>query len=128
MNISVDGYELVIREPLERCRSCRKLMLRWYRNIPLTDRRAIESAVARESYRDSGICTNCIKSGGFPRKCVICAKNKEFPKEFAYALTRYAKYPEAETEYDYVCNECVQVRCVQLVVLMAEADEVDKVK
>jgi len=127
MEITVVGDELVVTERLKMCRSCKKPMMPWHKNIPWITYREIEKLVGRESYYDSGICGTCIKDGGFPRECAICGTEKEFPREFAYELTQYAKYPDADTQYDYICSACSLYRCHELVILMADADNIDKV-
>lgn len=106
-------------------------MTPWYNtlhNITLTALKKQNVDVVKESYRDSGICISCIKKGGFPRICQCCNEYKEFPKEFKYQLTKYAKYPEDETELEYICSNCVDTNPKRVLKLASDYDEFSEIK
>lgn len=84
--------------------------------------------IVKESYNDSGICIDCIKNGGFPRICDCCNEDREFPKEFKYQLTEYAKYPGDETEFTYICSDCEINNTKKVLRLIVEADDVSEIR
>jgi hypothetical protein len=78
-----------------------------------------------ESFNDSGICENCVKNGDFPRECEICMENRSFPKEFKYIVTIYPKYPDDETKYKYICQNCCENNAKEVMEVLAESDKTE---
>ena len=126
MEIKLKGNKLIIEEKLKTCRSCAGFMMPWYKEIPWVHSMEIKKIVPLESYHDSGVCEACILKGGFPRECCICNVEKEFPKDFSYILTWYARHCDEGTEYGYISSEWVRDSCQELITLMTDASEIEK--
>jgi len=104
-------------------------MLPIYNDFPSNLRGELEKHnIRQESYSDSGLCNVCIKIGGYNRTCDLCNKEYIFPSEFRVKLTYYPKYPEGETEYSYVCNDCVTNKPQETMDLMLHASDIDDLR
>lgn len=125
-----DDY-ITINIPLKRCRNCFKPMLGWSEQVPAhieaRVKREIKNLV-KEHFDDFGTCSECIKRGGFRRECECCGGEKEFPKGFRYSFTRYAKYPEDETSFYYVCNDCVIDRPQKVMDMFIDYDDASEIE
>jgi hypothetical protein len=127
--IKVDGNNLILSIELSECSNCHKPMLKWHETIPEYLMIKLKSAnVSKEVYGDFGICKTCVKERDFPRECICCSKNKMFPSEFEYQLTEYAKYPEDETDFTYICKSCTKNNPKEVMDLLVEADDASKVE
>lgn len=124
----VEDGKLLFYAPLSECKNCHDPMVNWYKDVPQDVlHKARQNGIQRESYRESGVCQKCMEQGGFLRDCGTCGKKHEFPKGFTYQTTHYAKYPEDETEYLYICNDCVSGNQAAVIEELACAGDISKV-
>jgi len=129
--VKIEENKVTFSIAFGRCKTCSELMTKWHSPLSeytVSDLSKVGVKIVKESYSDSGICIDCIKNGGFPRGCECCHKYKEFPKEFKYQLTKYAKYPEDETEFQYICTDCVRNNAQTVLFLAANYDEFSEIK
>ena len=126
--MKIEGDKLIFCESLSVCRNCNKPMLKWYKDVPhqvLVD--AKKNGLVKETYRDMGLCMDCVIDGGFQRQCDVCDKESEFPKQFAFEVTHYPEYPEGDTEFVYICKGCEKDRTTEVLNIIVDADEFEKV-
>ena len=125
----VEGNKLLFYAPLSQCSNCHKKMVKWYIDVP---RKVLDTAkqkgIEKETYQEFGICQSCASKGGFLKQCDCCGEKREFPREFKYQLTHYAKYPESETEYKYICEDCISNKAQSIIEMLAAADEISEVE
>lgn len=125
----VEDGKLLFYAPLAECSCCHKPMVNWYKDVP---REVLHQAklnhIEKETYRESGVCESCAAKGGFLKACDCCEIKKEFPKSFKYQAEFYPEYPDSETEYQYICLDCIDNQPKSVIEILASADEVSEVK
>lgn len=127
--IKVDGKELILSILLKECINCHKPMLGWSDSVPeYLIRKLKSSGISKEVYGDFGICKTCVDERDFPRSCECCGMTRMFPSEFEYQITDYAKYPDDETEFFYICKNCVEKRPKAVMDMLAEADDSSRIE
>lgn len=129
--VKYENNQLLFGEEIsDVCSACGKPMLKSYKNIPHEVMyQAKEHGIVKECWRESGVCTNCFTSGGFQRRCDCCGHKKSFPNQFQYELvTRYAKYPDDDTDYEYVCSDCVSNNQDMVIKMLANSEDISDIR
>jgi len=122
----VDG-KLTFSIPLSECKACKKPMLNWWRSVDTDDIHAAHNiGVMRESYRESGVCLDCMNKGGFLRNCDCCGEAREFPKQFEFEIYHQPEYAECDPEWEYVCTDCTNKKQDHVIDILASADEIKR--
>jgi hypothetical protein len=118
-DVAMFSYRLTV------CKNCGDKMIPSWANIPRNDRAALEqSGIKIEAgYHDSGLCTECLKAGGYKKACKICRMERTFPHEFSFRITEYPQYPEDDIEYHNVCDDCVSNRQKDVIDLLVFTHE-----
>lgn len=130
--VEITNNEIILSDEISHCKNCKKPMIRsWsnFANINIAANINLLSSwhVVTESDTENEVCLICIGKGSYPKNCVICTQEKRYPSEFKYELIQKPEYAEMETEYDFVCKQCVKQNLAKLVPLMAEADRVRQI-
>lgn len=124
--LKIEDDKLIFYTPLSKCRNCHKKMVYWHWSfdIPKAIRGTVKSSeIVIEAYGESGVCTTCVSAGGFMKSCDCCDNGREFPKEFKYQITHYANYPEEDTEFEYICKECIKNNQTSVIEMLAKSDD-----
>lgn len=114
---------------LSRCKNCGGLMVPFWGYIPFFTWKDLEKqGIQKESYSVSGLCDACLGKGGYIKSCDLCGNPHVFPNEFSFKLVRYAKYPDDDTRYVYICTNCSDFRPKNVIEEMIHVDEIEDIR
>jgi len=115
---------------LSQCKNCNNLMVPFWEDVPFFSWRELEqkAGIKKESYSVSGLCDSCLDKGGYIKSCDLCGNLHVFPNEFSFKLVRYAKYPDDDTRYDYICSDCSDFRPKNVIEEMVHVDEIEDIR
>jgi hypothetical protein len=116
----IENDKIIFSTELYVCSCCDKPMIVWYDKVsPST---LVGIGIVIESYVESGICTNCVKAGGFLKTCNCCGKDHVYPDEFKYQITHYAEHTDDEASFEYICFECIKDNTDRVIDMLVESD------
>ena len=125
----LDGNTLHLTCKLETCKGCGMKMLPHYNGLSLhVSKMLYDQGIRRACYSESNLCDDCLKVGGYKRRCSLCDREYIFPQEFAFKFSEYPKYPEGETEYTFVCQVCAKERAVEVLGIAIKADDTEDMR
>lgn len=125
----VEDEKLWFTVELHTCRNCQRLMIPNYSHVPTEIKQAARlKNIPSSSYSEMEICDECLKRGGFERRCDCCGKMRVFPSEFAFQLSVYPEYPSDDTRTEYICRPCVTERPTEVIDSLAGADDIEDLR
>lgn len=118
---------LIVSIKMAICRNCKEHMLPRHAGLSNNWNFALRRSNIRiETYQATDICNICLESESITVQCDVCDEEPSFPGEFAYKLMYFSKY-DNDTEYKYICKNCIKLRSQEVIEYMAEADEIDEI-
>ena len=123
----VDGYTAYFKVKMIRCRNCGEHMVdNHFGSLPGTTFSGLRSEKVKVCSNDFGVCDACLDAGNYPVKCDLCGHYKKYPSEFKYKATEYVR--DCDPFYVMICADCVANKPQEVIRLLADADDIEKVQ
>lgn len=119
----IENGKLYLSEDAGKCNKCQRAMIRTWSGIHDVAGR-MDVVIMLESREQIGVCVECVKQFGVEKSCAICKRGLRYPDAFAIECWSYPKYPEDDTDRNYVCANCKKTRQDEVIEMLLSCDDV----